>query len=77
MLHLNLKGVEIFIKKNQSEKIDSFWDNYDLVIWNKNSSGFYKKNGMYRKNSWGLSERFIVNSEGIWKMPIKYVKCFK
>jgi hypothetical protein len=77
MLNLNLQGVEIFIKKSQSEKINSFWENYDLLIWNKNTNGYTSKNGMFRMNSWGTAERITVNENGVWKLPIKYVKYFK
>ncbi len=77
MLNLNLQGVEIFIKKSQSEKLQTFWENYDLLIWNKNINGYTSKNGMFRKNSWGTAERIAVNENGLWKLPIKYVKYFK
>jgi hypothetical protein len=77
MLNLNLQGVEIFIKKSQSEKLNSFWENYDLLIWNKNTNGYTSKNGMFRMNSWGTAERIVVNEDGVWKLPIKYVKYFK
>jgi len=77
MLNLNLQGVEIFIKKSQSEKLNSFWENYDLLIWNKNTNGYTSKNGMFRMNSWGTVERIAVNENGVWKLPIKYVKYFK
>jgi len=77
MLNLNLQGVEIFIKKSQSEKLNSFWENYDLLIWNKNTNGYTSKNGMFRMNSWGTAERITVNENGVWKLPIKYVKYFK
>lgn len=77
MLNLNLQGVEVFIKKSQSEKLQSFWENYDLLIWNKNINGYTSTNGMFRKNTWGTAERIAVNNNGIWKLPIKYVKYFK
>lgn len=77
MLKLNTKGVEVFIKKTKSENMDSFWHNYNLIVWNKNSTGYFNKNGMYRNNSWGISESFPINNEGIWEMPIRYVKYFK
>ena len=69
MLNLNLQGVEIFIKKSQSEKLNSFWENYDLLIWNKNTNGYTSKNGMFRMNSWGTAERIAVNENGVWKLP--------
>jgi hypothetical protein len=69
-------GVDIFINKAKSKTQEPFWNNYDLVIWNKNSSGYSDKKGMFRKG-WGLAEIITVNDQGIWKLPKKYVKYFK
>jgi hypothetical protein len=77
MLYLNPLGVEVFIRKSTSKTIDSFWDNYDLIIWKKNINGYTNKKGMYRKNSWGIAEKFSVNNNGTWKLPKQYVKYFK
>ena len=76
MLNLTSVGVDIFINKAKSKTQDPFWNNYDLVIWNKNSSGYSDKKGMFRKE-WGLAEIITVNDQGIWKLPKKYVKYFK
>jgi len=76
MLNLTSMGVDIFINKAKSKTQDPFWNNYDLVIWNKNSSGYSDKKGMFRKE-WGLAEIIAVNDQGIWKLPKKYVKYFK
>lgn len=75
MLNLNELGVELFIKR--AKDISPFWDNYDLVIWKKDSSGFTSKSGMFRKNSWGIANRVKVNSIGVWELPKKYVKYFR
>ena len=77
MLHLNLLGVDILIKKSKSSSTDSFWENYDLVIWHKNNGGFSDTQGMYRNNAWGIAERISVNNNGIWILPKKYVKYLK
>lgn len=77
MLYLNMLGVDIFIKKYKNNSQDSFWNNYDLVLWEKDSSGYFSQNGMYHKNSWGISKKFIVNKNGSWGLPKKYVKYFK
>jgi hypothetical protein len=77
MLKLNVKGVEVFIKKSRSKQRESFWNNYDLIIWNKNHMGFYSKSGMFRNNSWGISEIFPISDDGIWEMPVRYVKYFQ
>ena len=77
MLYLTEKGVEIFIKRFQSKTQESFWNNYDLVIWKKDNGGYTSINGMYRQNAWGKVEKFSIGQEGIWKLSKKYVKHFK
>ena len=77
MLHLTLKGVEVFMERSKTKSQESFWDNYDLVVWKKDQSGFTNIRGMFRKDSWGIAERVSVNEKGIWKLPKSYVKYFK
>lgn len=77
MLNLTLKGVEVFIERSKTNKQESYWDNYDLLIWKENPGGFTSVKGMFRKDSWGITERVPVNEQGIWKLPVKYVKHFK
>jgi hypothetical protein len=76
MLNLTMQGVEVFIKRFQNKNQESFWDNYDLIIWKNNPNAYTDKNGMFR-NSWGISEKVIVNDQGVWELPKKYVKYFK
>jgi len=75
MLNLTELGVEVFIKK--AKNITPFWDNYDLIIWKKDSNGFTSVKGMFRENAWGITEKISVNDKGLWKLPTKYVKHFK
>jgi hypothetical protein len=77
MLHLNLLGVDVFIKKANSAKLNPYWENYDLIIWKKNNNGYTNQRGMFRKNSWGVADRVSVENNGIWKLPTQYVKYFK
>lgn len=77
MLNLTEKGVDVFIKKYTSNVQESFWDNYDLVIWNKNNNGFTNIKGLFRNNSWGLMDKISINDQGIWKLSKKYVKYFR
>lgn len=77
MLNLTELGVEVFIRKSQAASLSSFWDNYDLIIWQKDSSGYSDKKGMFLKNLWGKAERISVSDQGIWKLPKKYVRYFK
>ena len=77
MLNLTLKGVEVFMERSKHNKQESYWDNYDLLIWKKNPGGFTNVKGMFRKDSWGIAERVPVSENGIWKLPKHYVKYFK
>jgi hypothetical protein len=77
VLNLTLKGVEVFIDRLQATKEEAFWNNYDLVIWKKDNGGYSDIKGIYRNDAWGKAEKISVNSEGIWKLPNKYVKHFK
>ena len=77
MLHLTLKGVEVFIDKFKSKNEEPFWNNYDLVIWKKDIGGYTSVKGLFRKDEWGTAETISVDDKGIWKLPIKYVKHFK
>jgi hypothetical protein len=77
MLKLNHSGVEVFIKRFNKRNQESFWENYNLLIWKKNPSGYTDKKGMFRNNSWGIAETVSVNDKGIWDLPHKYVKYFK
>jgi hypothetical protein len=76
MLSLILRGVEIFINRSKTKTQEAFWNNYDLIIWKRNASGFTNKDGMFR-DEWGLAEKITVNEQGIWKLPKGYVKYFK
>ena len=74
MLNLNELGVEVFMRR--AHNLNPYWDNYDLMIWKKDSNGFSSIKGIF-KDGWGTAERIVVNGDGIWKLPIKYVKYFK
>jgi hypothetical protein len=77
MLHLYENGVEVLRKKANNNKLDIYWNNYNLVVWNKNNGGFFSTEGAYRNNSWGIKKEFLVNEKGTWALPGKYVKYFK
>lgn len=77
MLNLTLKGVDVFIKRSITKTQESFWDNYDLIIWKKDKGGYTNRKGLFRKDEWGTAEKISVDNDGIWKLPAKYVKYFK
>ena len=77
MLYLKPLGVEVFISKVKSNDIDAYWNNYDLMLWKKNQSGFFNVKGLFRNNSWGIVEKFSINNDGTWVLPKKYVRHFR
>ena len=77
MLTLNLQGVKVFIGRFQSSDRDCYWNNYELNIWEKNNSGYFRKDGSYKKDSWGILQRINIENDGTWRLNKKYVKYFK
>lgn len=77
MLYLYEKGIEVLRKKISNKNIDTYWDNYNFIIWKKDSGGFSNTKGVYRNNSWGIVNEYSVNSKGTWELPLKYVRHFK
>lgn len=77
MLVLNETGVDLFIKRFDGKSSKSFWNNYELVIWNQNPSGYSSINGMFNGGVWGLAHKVQIDNNGVWKLPKKYVKYFK
>ncbi len=49
------------------------WNGWTIVEWKKNPDAFFNKNGMFRNGSWGAVRQFPVDSDGTWKVPVKYV----
>ena len=62
---LSLEQAEEFV----SNTPNCWWENYDIVMWNKNPSGFFKKNGKILNSQWGTVRRIVVNRDGLWKVP--------
>lgn len=77
MLTLNHKGVEVFIRKFKKDNQESFWNNYTLLIWQKDPSAYSNIKGMFRYDSWGRVEKILIDNSGVWKLPKKYVKYFR
>ncbi len=77
MLHLYENGLEILKKRISGKSAEAYWDNYDFIIWHKDSNGYLNTNGVFRNNSWGIAKNISVNDQGVWVLPIKYVRYFK
>ena len=77
MLYLYENGVEILRKKINNENLDSYWNNYNFIVWKKDLGVFSNTKGVYRNNRWGIADEFAVTSKGTWDLPLRYVKYFK
>lgn len=77
MLHLYENGVEVLRKRLNSSKLESYWDNYDFIVWKKDHGGFSNAKGVFRNNSWGIADTFSITIKGTWTLPPKYVRYFK
>lgn len=65
------------MRRYNTSSQESYWDNYDLVIWKKDNNGFTNVKGLFRKDNWGVSEKISVDQNGMWRLPKKYVRHFK
>lgn len=77
MLHLYENGVEILRKKIINKNVETYWENYNLIIWEKNYGGYSNINGVFRNNNWGIAKVISISKDGTWVFPPKYVKYFK
>ncbi len=77
MIHLYENGVEILRKKIKNKNIDTYWENYNFIIWEKNNGGYSNTSGVFRNNSWGIVKTISVNEDGTWIIPLAYVRYFK
>lgn len=77
MLHLYENGVEVLRKRISNKNLDTYWDNYNFIIWKKDIGGYSNTNGVFRNGTWGIANSIPINSQGIWILPLKYVKYFK
>lgn len=62
---LNLAQAEKFV----SNTPNTWWENYDMVIWTYNPAGWSKNNGKFHNGKWGTAKRIVVNNDGLWKVP--------
>ena len=63
--------VKRFAKITTSKRsVEVFWDNYDVMIWTKNPSGYMVKNGMFRNGKWGTLRRVRLSERGTWRLPV-------
>lgn len=69
---LDYESAHIFVEKNKSNGF--FWDGFTIVKWSPSNNGYMQKNGMYKNNRWGYSNRYNLKADGTWELSDKYVK---
>jgi hypothetical protein len=72
--NLDFKNAHRFVRDQRGLGVDIRWDGWDIVLWKPTHHGWTNPKGAFRNNRWGVESRFVVNSEGIWKVPQKNVK---
>lgn len=69
---LDYDNAHKFVEKNKDKGF--FWDNYTIVKFSPHSAAYMDKNGSYKNNKWGFSNRYEVKSNGTWELSEKYAK---
>ncbi len=57
----------------EQSRRNMFWDGWTLVIVDKRGDGWFRKDGLFYNNAWSISKRVVVDSDGQWRVPAKYV----
>ncbi len=52
---------------------NAFWEEWTAVIVEKRGDGFLRNDGIFFDGAWGIQKRIKPNSNGVWKVPAKYV----
>jgi hypothetical protein len=71
-ISLNYEEAHNFVEKNKSHGF--FWDGFTIVKWSPSNNGYMQKNGMFRNNKWGYSNRYELKTNGMWEISDKYAK---
>ena len=67
---LNYEQAHAFVEKNKDNGF--FWDGYTIVRWAPSNNGYMQPNGMYRNGKWGYANRYLLTSQGTWRVSDKY-----
>jgi hypothetical protein len=71
-LVLSYDAAHLFVEKNKDQGF--FWDGYTIVKWSPSKNGFMEKNGLFKNNKWGYSNRYDLKTNGTWEISDKYAK---
>jgi hypothetical protein len=50
------------------------WDGWDITTWRKDAAGYYDVRGEFKSGSWGITFRYPLRSDGMWRIPVNYVR---
>jgi hypothetical protein len=71
-ISLNYEQANNFVEKNKNQGF--FWDGWTIVKWSPSNNGYMQKNGLFKNNKWGYSNRYDFNPNGMWELNEKYAK---
>lgn len=60
-----------------SELNNVFWDGYNIVVFNPKADGYFRPDGIYRDDTWGVGYTIYLTENGDWVIPRKYERLFK
>lgn len=66
------EGIHTLAAEQAKRGVDVSWDGWTLVFWKPNTNGFNDRNGAFKNGKWGVQARVSVDSDGNWRVPIKY-----
>ena len=69
MVNINYNTAHRIVDKNA----DLFWNGWTISEWKKNPDGYFKTNGLFKNNSWGIKKDFLIKEDGTWDVPAKYM----
>jgi len=56
----------------EQSRRNMFWDGWTLVIVDKRGDGWMRRDGMFYNDAWSTHRRIEVDSDGRWRIPVKY-----
>lgn len=70
---VDYNSIDTFVDEQTQRGNDVTWDGYTLVFFKSNPNGFNDKNGAFKNGKWGVQARVDVDSDGLWRIPVKYI----
>lgn len=64
---LNYDQAHTFVEKAGP---NTFWDQWDIVVFKPAAVGWKRSNGMYHNGRWGLAHRIKMTDRGTWRVQV-------